>query len=86
MFFKCPTLCRIFIQFRHFSANGYLSELFLLFNTTEKVIHLLTKQDSIPAGCILSAWKPYILQFQLPLLDVAWGGGGGEARSSNEQV
>ena len=35
------------------------------------------RHDSIPLGCILPAWKPYIFQFQLPPLDVALCGGGG---------
>ena len=32
------------------------------------------KPDSIPLGCIPPAWKPYVFQFQLPPLDITWGG------------
>ena len=44
-------------------------------------------QDSIPLGCILLAWKLYMLQFQLPPLDVTLGEGGwGPQINKVEQV
>ena len=46
-----------------------------------KLFQFETLQDSIPVGCMPPAWKSYILQFQLPSLDITPGG-----RSSNEQV
>ena len=29
-----------------------------------------TEQESIPVGWVLTAWKPYLLQFQWPAPDV----------------
>ena len=31
------------------------------------------KQESIPVGCVLPAWKPYVRQFQWPPSDVTGG-------------
>ena len=45
---------------------------------TIKVTMKMIWQESIPVGCILPAWKLYVLQFQWPPPDVVPGVGGGQ--------
>ena len=47
---------------------------------------VVLKQESIPVGCFLPAWKLYVIQFQLPPPDFTHGQGVGLQMNKFEQV